>query len=85
MCIMKNEIPILEFDSSVDAVIMPDHERLALRLPTKAVFAFLGDQIDAYARLHACRQVSAFVSATKSYPVYTTVYRGETILSLIHI
>lgn len=38
--ILKNEIPILEFDTDTTAVIMPDHEELGLNLPEKAVFAF---------------------------------------------
>lgn len=50
MSILKNEIPILEFDSDKTAVINPDHEGLNLRLPEKCVFAFLGDYIDTYAQ-----------------------------------
>lgn len=50
--IMKNEIPILEFDTDASAVIMPTHENLNLNLPKKAVFAFLGEHIDEYAKTH---------------------------------
>ena len=42
MSIIKNEIPILEFDTEQSAVISPVHERLSLNLPKKCVFAFLG-------------------------------------------
>ena len=49
MSIIKNEIPILEFDSELTAVIDPTHEKLELNLPRKCVFAFLGDYIDEYA------------------------------------
>lgn len=38
--IIKNEIPILEFDTDYQSVIMPNHEKLDLQLPRKAVFAF---------------------------------------------
>ena len=48
--ILKNEIPILEFDTDTSAVLMPTHEHLDLHLPKKAVFAFLGEHIDAYAK-----------------------------------
>ena len=41
MGIMKNEIPILECDDSTLSVIMPDHEKLEITLPKKAVFAFI--------------------------------------------
>ena len=79
MSIIKNEIPILEFDSDWSAVIMPNHEKLDLKLPSKAVFAFLGDHIDNYAKISETKQVSAFVSATKIYPIYITRHKGEEI------
>ena len=46
MSIIKNEIPILEFDTEQTAVISPVHENLNLVLPKKCVFAFLGEYID---------------------------------------
>ena len=45
MPIIKNEIPILEFDTDQGAVIGPTHEDLGLELPPKCVFAFLGGYI----------------------------------------
>lgn len=79
MSIMKNEIPILEFDTDKEAVIMPCHEEIDLILPKKAVFAFLGDHIDTYAKEHECVKVEEFISATKIYPIYVTKYKGEKI------
>lgn len=76
MSIIKNEIPLLEFDSDPAAVITPTHERLALQLPRKCVFAFVGDYIDQYAQAHQARQVSAFISATKHYPIYIVSHSG---------
>ena len=52
MAIIKSDIPILEYDTSFEAVIMPNHEQLPIRLPEKAVFAFLGEVIDEYALNH---------------------------------
>ena len=49
MSIIKNEIPILEFDTDRTAVINPTHENLELRLPKKCVLAFLGEYISEYA------------------------------------
>ena len=49
MGIIKNDIPILEFDTEQKAVISPVHENLNLALPKKCVFAFLGNYIDEYA------------------------------------
>lgn len=80
MSLVKNTIPILEFDTDQRAVIMPDHEKLDLHLPAKAVFAFLGDWIDRYAQSAGARVVSHFVSATRDYPVYITRFREEDIV-----
>ena len=75
--IIKNEIPILEFDSDSSAVIMPTHEELSIKLPKKAVFAFLGDYIDEYAKTHDALSVGKFESATKDYRVYVVRHKGE--------
>ena len=48
--IQKHVIPILEFDDNPRAVIMPNHEGMDLQLPKKCVYAFLGEEIDCYAR-----------------------------------
>lgn len=80
MSIIKNEIPILEFDTEQTAVIDPAHENLDLKLPKKCVFAFLGGYIEDYAARTDARQVSVFISATKHYPIYITTYKGEEIV-----
>ena len=80
MSIVKNEIPLLEFDPASTAVIEPVHEGLDLKLPKKCVFAFLGEFIDTYARKTNARQVSRFVSATKKYPIYVAKYEDEEIV-----
>lgn len=74
MGIIKNEIPILEFDQEQTAVISPVHENLNLKLPKKCVFAFLGNYIDEYANKSDTKQVSSFMSETKNYPIYVTKY-----------
>ena len=75
--IQKYAIPILEFDDNSQAVIMPDHEGLDLHLPKKCVYAFLGEEIDRYAREVGADCVGEFVSATKTYPVYVVNYKGK--------
>lgn len=79
MPIIKHELPILEHDSDPASIIMPNHENLDLRLPEKAVFAFLGDAIDEYATQHNAVTASHFVSITKLYPVYIIHYKGQDI------
>lgn len=80
MALIKNEIPILEFDSEQRAVINPDQEEGDLRLPKKAVFAFLGPFIDEYADKTKAKKVYDFVSATKVFPIYITKYKGKEIV-----
>ena len=80
MGIIKNAIPILEFDTEQTAVISPVHENLQLNLPKKCVFVFLGNYIDEHADKSDTKQVSSFISATKSYPIYVTKYKGEEIV-----
>lgn len=80
MSIIKNEIPILEFDTEQTAVINPAHEDLGLKLPRKCVFAFLGGYIDEYAQKQNAQKVEEFISATKHYPIYITKYKGEKIV-----
>lgn len=70
MALSRHELPILEFDSDPRAVLAPDHEKLDIALPPKAVFAFLGDCIDEYAQAHQATQAGEFVSATKRFPIY---------------
>lgn len=77
MRMRKNEIPILEYDDNPAAVIMPDHEHLNIRLPPKAVFAFLGDAIDRYAKAHSAVLAAHFESITKKYPVYLLEKDGQ--------
>ncbi len=75
--IIKNDIPILEFDTDKDAVLAPNHEKLPLSLPERCVFAFLGEYIYEYARAHGGKRLGEFESATKAYPVYEIEHKGE--------
>ncbi len=77
MSIIKNEIPILEFDTEQNAVLSPTHENLDIRLPNKCVFAFLAGYIDEYARKNNLKQAAKFISATKDYPIYIVEHKGE--------
>lgn len=64
------DLPILEYDSDKSAVLMPNHDDISVQLPSKAVFAFLGDEIDHYALSRKATIVANFESATKKYPIY---------------
>lgn len=76
MALFKNEIPILEYDDAWQAVIMPNREERD-RFPERAVFPFLGGEVETFAKSHDCAVIGEFVSMTKLYPIYRTVYRGQ--------
>lgn len=79
MPLIKNEIPILEYDTAKDSVIMPTHEKLGVKLPKKAAFLFLGEVVDKYAAANGGEVVAEFISITKKYPIYRVNYKGEDI------
>ena len=74
--IHKNDLAILEFDDSYESVLMPDHEKLGIKLPPKCVFGFLADHIDEYARENKAKKIAEFESATKIYPIYSINHKG---------
>lgn len=80
MAINKHDIPILEYDSCPTAVLKPDHEKLPITLPEKAVFAFLGETVNNYANGHNAVIAEKFISTTKTYPIYIVEYCGESIV-----
>lgn len=79
MSVKKNEIPILEYDDDPVAVIEPDHAKLGIKLPRKAVFAFLGGTVDRFAEKRGATVAAEFESATKNYPVYLLKQNGTKI------
>ncbi len=76
--IIKNEFPILDYDNDQNAVIMPSQHEIA-PFPDRAVFGFLGDEIDKYAREVGAEVMTYFETITKMYPIYRVNYRGEDI------
>lgn len=79
MAVIRNEIPILEYDGEQRAVLMPDREKL-YKFPEKAVFPFLADEVDKFALSHGGKIEGEFLSATKTFPIYTVNYMGEEIV-----
>lgn len=77
MTLHKNDVPILEYDDSLESILSPTHENLDISLPEKAVFAFLGEIPDQYAASHNLIAIAEFESITKTYPIYITDYNGE--------
>ncbi|MBQ2314333.1 MAG: nucleoside phosphorylase [Treponema sp.] len=75
--LIKNEIPLLEYDMENEALVVPTHENMDLKLPQRCVFAFLGDFVESYAAEHQCRKAAVFDSVVKQFPVYVTEHNGE--------
>ncbi len=76
--IIKNDIPILEYDSDPDAVIMPSRHDIP-HFPEKCVFGFLGDEVDKYALSHGAEVLTYFETITKMFPIYKVKYKDEEI------
>ena len=68
--IIRNDIPILEYDTSSPEVIAPDHDNPEMRLPEMCVLAFLGDVVDAYALEHDAEVADEFITVSHSFPMY---------------
>ena len=68
MAILKNEIPILEFDTEQSAVIMPGNHS-DYNFPKKAVMLFMDKEIEDFAAENECEIVGRFVSITKEFKV----------------
>ena len=70
MMIVKNEIPILEYDDSSPEIIPPDHDWTAGRLPEKCLFAFLGDIVHKYAKEQNAEVVEIFQTVSYNIEIY---------------
>ncbi len=76
---MLNEIPLMEYDEAKEAVINPGHEKHNIKLPKTAVFAFVGDVIEEYAKQNNAPAAVEFVSITRNYPIYVVNHKGQEI------
>ncbi len=75
MALIKNEIPILEFDSEKQAVLMPGHS-WNYKFTKKAVLLFMEQEIEEYVSNNKCEIIGKFECVTKTFSVYKTVHKG---------
>ena len=68
MALIKNEIPILEYDTDSQAVIMPGHH-WDYKFCEKAVMLFMESEIEDFVKTHECEVVGKFESVTKIFYV----------------
>lgn len=78
MALVKNDIPILEFDTEKQAVLMPGHS-LDYQFTKKAVLLFMEPEIEEYVESHQCEVIGQFESVTKIFNVYKTIHKGTEI------
>ncbi len=73
--ILKNEIPLLEYDDSSLEVIPPNHDCENLHLPEKCLLAFLGDVVHNYARENNATVEKEIITVSHNIKPY--VLHGE--------
>lgn len=78
MALIKNEIPILEYDTEKSAVLMPGHA-WDYHFTEKAVLLFMEPEIEDYVATHDCKVVGAFECVTKKFMVYETQIEDQRI------
>ncbi len=74
----KRQISNLDYDTSERAVIQPVRQELS-PFPQKAVFAFLGEEIERYALANQGELLDEFETITGIFPIYACEYKGERI------
>lgn len=75
MALVKNDIPILEYDTEPVGVISNNPGGVC-NFPRKAVFLFLLDEADKYALSRGCEKIGEYQTITKLYRIYKDVYKG---------
>lgn len=75
MALVKNELPILEYDTEEKAVLMPG-EMWNYKFTKKAAMLFMEPEIDEYVANNKCEMIGKFESITKIFPVYKTIHKG---------
>lgn len=75
MSLIKHDIPILEYDTDSQAVVMPGHNT-DFHFPERAVMLFMDKEINDYVKENNCEVIGQFVSITKPFPVYKAIHNG---------
>lgn len=76
MALIKNEIPILEYDTETKAVLMPSVTSPHI-FTEKAVMLFMKQEIEDYVKAHDCKIVDEFMCVSGNFYIYKTKYQGQ--------
>ena len=79
----RREIPLLEYDSSVPAVLEPSQLIKAIDVPEQCVLTFFQDVIDAYKGAGRLKEVYLLGSERGPNPLYEMEINGRR-LAVIH-
>ena len=75
MPVIKNEYPILEYDTEKVGVILPNRNGRAV-LPKLCLMTFFREVLADFIAKNPVVEVSSYNSEMGVFPIYKTVYRG---------
>jgi uridine phosphorylase len=78
MPLVKNEFPILEYDTEVNGVIMPGHYGKDI-LPPNGLMVFFKEILDEYVMDSGAEPIIVYKSEKGQFPVYKTHYKDTDI------
>lgn len=81
MSLIKNDYPILEYDTESKAIIMPGHST-DFHFSERAVMLFMETEVENYAVENDCEIIGQFITI-KNYFLY--IKRFITVLSLLFV
>lgn len=71
----RHQIPILERDDNPKAII--NHDQYDLTLPSRAVFAFLGDPVDTYAAAAGAEILEVYHTISRDTNIYRIRHKNQ--------
>lgn len=75
MPIIKHDYPILEYDTEAIAIIEPTRKNYS-SLPKICIMIFFKEVLSRYVEENSLKQISAYPSEMKSFPIYKMIYKG---------
>lgn len=75
MPVIKNEYPILEYDSEKHGVIRPNRHGRAM-LPPTCVMTFFGEVLEGFLNQNESEILNKYCSEMRDFPIYVLKYKG---------
>lgn len=74
--LIKNQFPILEYDTAPQAVIQPGMGEKPF--PARCLLTFTGEVMDWFRETYGGKEIGNYVSEMRDFPVIETAYQGQT-------